>query len=370
MQKQEMDRTLRALRPGRVAALHAVPLREFPLIPYERIAGGPQFVFSDHPEYIGVEEGAVLRETVEPGIVRLYTYHCNGVDGYISKITTVLENMGKSRMQWRFLRYGFAGPDTMYAAVAKSVLRQYFRSTPESQRRELGIGRGVALDDEAEGARVMFNELVHGFYEIEIDQPAGVTVLQTHPESESVEAARRLDLKDVLLPTTPAGAGRGLYRTSNYKIVPPAEFVLDPADGPRQLIVADGKIDPWIQGYDSSTRKPGVLEGNYGVIYDIELTYRTSGGQGWAVLTWNARSRDQWCEHMINVIGVNKGLFPGGFVEIPGDQVSLTGELDVSLIQLFGPIRNGETGTIRLTYTPPGASCLPTPILFIPVMLD
>jgi len=40
------------------------------------------------------------------------------------------------------------------------------------------------------------------------------------------------------------------------------------------------------------------------------------------------------------------------------------------LVQLFLPDPNNKVQVIRLTYTPPGASCLPIPLVFIPVELE
>jgi hypothetical protein len=75
----------------------------------------------------------------------------------------------------------------------------------------------------------------------------------------------------------------------------------------------------------------------------------------------------KWCDGMVNVIKVSKGKFSEGYVQVPSDKPFNTGSPDAVLLQVFLPDPEKEVQTIKLTFTPPGATCLPVPLVFIPV---
>ena len=67
---------------------------------------------------------------------------------------------------------------------------------------------------------------------------------------------------------------------------------------------------------------------------------------------------------------VNDGVWPGGTVAIPTDRVSY-GETPGEMVLIrknFRPLYKGWTRTLEITYSPPGASCIPTPMLLVPVL--
>ncbi len=365
----ELSRELRALEQGDVLEIPSLPLRDFPAMAYEKAGGGPQFLISDAPEYIPEPEGAVLRERVVPGLVRIYVYNCNGVEGSLRKITTVIRNLGGEPLHFRFLRYAYNAPSLNYGLVAKQALRDFYESVPSETVQTVPVGDAVPLDPAMEASTVAYHELVHGFYEVEIDQPARITVLQTDPSTPGPVADAQIE---TVLPSTHSGAGRGLYLTSDFEVLTYAENPVDTRAGPRQLVVADGKTDPWIDGTDSSTTGVVYNVGNYGVMYSIRISYTTSDSRGLALLTWNPNSQAQWCGHMGNVVHASEGKFPAGLIDLPRDRVGITSaEPDATiLIQLFPPLPQGETGRIELTYSPPGACCLPTPLLLVPVDME
>jgi hypothetical protein len=160
-------------------------------------------------------------------------------------------------------------------------------------------------------------------------------------------------------------AGRGLFGISNYLVV--GSDTLHTNGGASALIVADGKNDPWITGKDAATGQLAKLSGNYGVMYDIELKWKSTNGKGLALLTWNARAGGKWCGGMANTMVVSGGKFDEGIIQLPSDRLNTKGPPEAILVQVFPPASNGEVQTIKLKYSPPGASCLPTPLIFVPV---
>ena len=341
---------------------------KLPFIDYRKIVlPGPQYIISDDPEYIRVPEAVAVRESVRPGAVRLYLYNVNGIkepSGIERKISAVIKNTGTEDMHLLMLRYSSQKPSANYYQIAKSGLTDYFNSRPQSDPMVIKPGRIVAIDEQLEKNIVKYDELAHGIYEFVIDQPGEVSVVQTDPATSGSSAASRIT---GVHPSSNVNAGRGMFGISNYKVV--ANDTIRTSGPAATLIVADGKADPWINGIDGSNGRIIDLEGNYGVMYDMELNWESTDGKGLAMITWNALSGGQWCGGMANVMKVGKGKFNEGIVQIPSDRLITTGYPEAVLIQIFLPDPKNRIQTIRFTYTPPGASCLPVPFIFIPVQL-
>lgn len=361
----EVAASILAAKPGDIVNMGDFLSEDYPRIPYTKQAGGPQMVFSDDPEYFRVPEGIGTREKVNPGRVRMYVYHVNGTTETARRITAVIDNLGDKPMSLRMLRYASEGPSKNYHAVGKGGILKFLKSQPARQARVIPPGESTALDPNLEDLAPEFDELVHGFYEFEIDQPARLTTLQTDMDTSGVVASARL--------TTPvqsarhSGAGRGYFPFSDYTVEGAETY--DTSSGPAQLVVADGVDDRWITGHDFSTTMPAQNKGNYGVLYNISLDWTSADGRALALVVWNARSQSQWCGALAHAIGVSAGRHPAGIVEVPRDSLVIKGAPEAVVLQVFAPPRKGQTSKIELTYTPPGASCLPTPIVFVPVEL-
>ena len=179
-------------------------------------AEGPQFLLSDRPEYFLTGNGIALQEEVKPGSVRLYIYHVPEPTSAGKEISCVIENQGSSPMSLRFLRYAFASPGTDYQRIAKDALKAFLSSQPEKTVRRVLPGKPAVLDPRMDATIVTKDQLVHGFYEFEIDQPARVSVFQRDPEQTSVQVFQTLPKLPRALPGKKAGsgAGRGAWRWS------------------------------------------------------------------------------------------------------------------------------------------------------------
>ncbi|PWG81767.1 copper amine oxidase [Pararcticibacter amylolyticus] len=361
------EATILSAKQGTVIELPGFLTEKMPLINYEKVVlPGPQYIISDDPEYIREPEAVALKEAVMPGAVRLYVYNVNGIkepEEIDRKITAVIKNTGSSDMHIRMLKYSSQKPSSNYFQIGKQGLADYFASKGESVIRTVKPGQVIAIDEKLEKNIVKYNELVHGFYEFVIDQPAEVAVVQTAPSTPGPEAFKKLK---TVISSRHSNAGRGLFGVSNYQVF--TEGVFDTKNGVAQVMLADGKNDPWVEGRDASTGKRAKLAGNYGVMYNIEMKWKSTDGKGLALLTWNSRSADnKWCNGMAASMVVSQGKFKEGIVKLPSDRLITKGAPEAILIQVFPPAGNGEEQTIRLTYSPPGASCLPTPLIFVPV---
>lgn len=330
---------------------------------------GPQFIISDDPEYIRLPEAIALKESVQPGSVRLYVYNVNGVKEPVKidrKITAVIKNTGKQKMHIRMLKYSSQKPSGNYFQIGKQGLADYFASNGSEQIRVVEPGAAIAIDEQLERNVVKYDELTHGFYDFVIDQPGEISIIQTDLKTSGPEALKRIK---TIIPTGHKNAGRGLFGVSNYKVT--AVDVLDTKNGAAEIVVADGEKDPWVLGVEGTSGKESTLAGNYGVIYNMELKWKSTDGKGLALVTWNSRSGDnQWCNGMAATMVVSKGKFNEGIIQLPNDRLATKGAPEAILIQVFPPAKNGEEQVIKFTYSPPGASCLPTPLVFIPVDMN
>ncbi len=328
---------------------------------------GPQFLFSDKPEYFYLGDGISMQEEVKPGVVRLYLYHVPQPAAGPKTISAVIENLGKKPMKLRFLRRAFPTPGKNYHQVGKTGLIEYFSSKPETSSRLIPAGGRAVLDPKLDATTVTTDQLVHGFYEFEINQPARVTVFQRDPKQSSLEAIDTLTKLPRDIPGRIAdGAGRGLFLTSNFKVTGEKGFVFDTTNGPMRLLLADGRRDLCIQGRDSIAHLDSVTNsGNYGVMYHIRLKWRSSDGRGLALLVTRRGGNSTYCNGQAGAVEVNKGVWPGGIVAIPTGRVSYGNPGEMVVIQKFAPPK-WRTGEIEITYSPPGASCIPTPILLVP----
>ena len=339
----------------------------FPAVEYKKmVLPGPQHLISDDPEYIRIPEGIALQEAVQPGAVRLYVYNVNGIKEPAKidrKITAVIKNTGTAVMHIRMLKYSSQKPSTNYFQIGKQGLADYFASKGDNRIRNVKPGEAIAIDEQLEKNIVKYDELAHGFYEFVIDQPGQISVIQTDLQTTGPKALARIK---TVIANKGQNAGRGVFGVSNYKITPLE--ILDTKNGAVQLVVADGEKDPWVEGYEGSGAKWARLDGNYGVMYNIEVKWKSTDGKGLALVTWNSRAGDnQWCGGMAASMVVSKGKFDSGIVKLPSDRLITKKAPEAILIQVFPPDAIGEEQTIKLTYSPPGASCLPTPLVFIPV---
>jgi hypothetical protein len=366
---EQVSKKLTAAKPGDIVLLEGFLNEGFPKIAYQKkIQPGPQFIISDDPEYIRIPEAIVLQEEVNPGAVRLYVYNVNGVtapEKMPRKISAVIKNMGRENMRIRMLKYSSQKPSTNYFQIGKQGLEDYFNSNVLKNVRTVKPGEVIAIDEKLEKQIVNYDELVHGFYEFVVDQPALVSILQTSPQKSGPKAFASID---TIIPFSHVNAGRGVFPVSNYKIT--NDEVIDTKNGVSQLIVADGEDDPWINGTIGPDKEDAKNVGNYGVMYNTKLKWKSSDGKGLALITWNARSDNgQWCGGMGLTMSLSDKNMKKTVRQYPLNQLVTKGRPEAILIEIYKPDPAKEIQEIEFTYSPPGASCLPTPLILVPVDL-
>lgn len=342
--------------------------RELPSVPLQiSEAHGPQLLLSDKPEYFYTGDGIALQEEVKPGVVRLYVYHVPDPAHGPKTISAVIENLGAKPMKLRFLHYALPAPGRDYHRIGKEGLMEFFNSKQEKAARKIPIGGRAVIDPKLDEMTVSGDELAHGFYEFEIDQQARVSTFEREPGMSSVEAIDKLPKLPLNLPGRRGnGAGRGLFSGSDFDVTAENGLVVDTAKGPMRLVVADGRRDRWVTGRDDISGTESVRDsGNYGAMYRIRLKRSSSDGRGLALLMTN-RGYGEWCGGQAGAVKVSRGCWPGGVVAVPTGRVEYGKPGEMVIIQKFPPLPKGRTEMIEIVYSPPGASCIPTPMLLVP----
>src|SRR5690606_29374203 len=182
----KVEQVIKKAKVGNLVILDEFLTTAYPTVNYTKeVLPSPQFLISDDPEYIRVPEAIAMQENVAPGAVRLYVYNVNGVkepQHIKTKITAVIKNTGKEKMTLRMLKYSSQKPSTNYFEIGKKGLEDYFKSDVQNDVRYIQPGEVVSIDQQLEKNIVSYDELVHGFYEFVVDQPAQISVLQTSPD--------------------------------------------------------------------------------------------------------------------------------------------------------------------------------------------
>lgn len=365
----KVEQAIKKAKVGNIVALDEFLTTAYPEVKYTKeVLPGPQFLISDDPEYIRQNNAIAMQENVAPGAVRLYVYNVNGIkepQQIKTKITAVIKNTGKEKMTLRMLKYSSQKPSLNYFAIGKKGLEDFFNSNVENDVRYIQPGEVIAIDPQLEKNIVSYDELVHGFYEFVVDQPGQISILQTSPEKSGPEAYAQIK---TVIPNSHENAGRGIFGVSNYKIS--SADTISTANGVTQLVIADGESDPWVTGTVGENKDFAQNAGNYGVMYHTKLKWKSTDGKGLALVTWNSRSADnKWCGGMGLTMDLKTADGKSVVRQLPSDVLVTKAAPEAILVEIYKPDPTKEIQEIEFIYSPPGASCLPTPLVLIPIKL-
>jgi hypothetical protein len=363
---QDSALALTDAEPGQVVQLANLPeLSQIPAIPLKiEPAGKTRLILSDKPEYFRTGNGISLREDVPPGVCRLYLYHVPEPTGEKRTISATIGNLSDQPMTLRTLRRSFPKPGGDYHAIGKAGLIGYWSAGSDTPPRTINPGQTVVLDEELDRVVVTKDILVHLILEFEVDRPARITVFQRDPDADSIVAARDLPLLPRVLPGWhPSGAGRGQFEQADRVAAPADGSAIDVAAGARRIVIADGDTDPWLRGVDSiSPDEESLNKGNYGVMYDLSIPVLHDGVNDLAIVMVHQRNDSQWCKYVAAAVRVGESPIP-----LPRDSVRFSGFPEAVMVLKLPSKAAGTVETATWTYSPPGASCLPTPFLVLPV---
>lgn len=332
-------------------------------------ADAAKLVFSDRPEYFRSGDGIACQEVVQPGLIRFYTYHVPvPADGKARRVISKFENLGDAEATLTFNSHSEPKIGGDYNVIALEAMNALLKNIGKGDIVTIPP-KGHEISDRIEPT-IKPDLLVHGLFEFTTDQPLRLTVAQvtaTDKLEADVAAIDALPKLPLVYQGKTDSAGRGVFPTADFDVVIGANATYDTASGPSQVIVADGVTDHWIEGVDAITGEKTANKGNYGVVYHMKLKWKSTDGRGLAVMLSSARFESQWCGNVAAAVRVNDGKQPGGVIGLPRTGKRFRGVPDACVIQTFDAPSNGGAMTIELDYTPPGACCLPTPILLVPI---
>jgi hypothetical protein len=338
-----------------VTELKSVPQLQVNVTPADR---QPQFLLSDKPEYFRTGNGIAMQEYVKPGVVRLYAYHVPvPLDGP-KQIVITLTNLSNQDAKLTTMRSTKIEPGGDYHKIARLGMATLLSDAKAAQ--PVTIPAGATVEYFRSPPIVNRDLLVHRLDEFDIDAPARLTVAQVDAGA-AIDAITSLEKLPLVLPGFhPSGAGRGLFPTSVFDVTSPDATTYDTTDGPRAVVVADGTNDPWMTGTDGlHDGQPIINKGNYGAVYRVRLPVRNSDGRRLAILMSQQRTDNKWCQAAAAVVRVGERI-----IELPRESVRFRNVPEMAFI---GEVRFEQgVGEVELQYTPPGASCLPTPIILMP----
>jgi hypothetical protein len=365
----EAQDSLRAATQEAILAMPELRGMRWPVIPLQVTPiPGVQLLFSDMPEYVHQSNGVTMMQDVSAGTYRLYVYHVPGSNGVPKTISALIENRGNEPMTVQFIRSGFPAPGTDYAAMGVAGLMEFFTNKTVLPALSIAPHARAVLDHRLDGTIAADPVLVHALYEFRINQPARIAVFQrdTNQVSENIFDSLP-DLPRQLPGRKLSGAGRGIFPTADLAAVNQPGTVIDSAAGVQRLVLADGRLDPWVKGVDGLAGNMEVTnKGSYGVVYHVRLACTSSDGRSWALLVAAGGRRRGGETRPMAALKVSDGAWKGGWIGLAGQRLQIKERGAAALVQKFASPAHGRTNYIEITYSPPGGSYLPTPIFLAP----
>ncbi|WP_034385885.1 copper amine oxidase [Deinococcus sp. YIM 77859] len=218
---------------------------------------GPSYplLFSDSPE-APTQSGVLYQDSVA-GRARLLAYHLNAL-GQPARLYVLARNLEGRPVEVRTERLGETAPTRIEGLLGQVTLLDYFASTG-GQVLTLAPGQSAAVYASptlgpGSGANVMQDLSTTGrveltFVMLEEALPPTAQVIQQLPYLPPDGKHQR-------------GTFPGAVRSLRVNLTAL----------PARLVIGDGQLDPALVGTDVLTGRPQRLLGNYGVLYDLEVT--------------------------------------------------------------------------------------------------
>ena len=213
-------------------------------------AGNRTLLFSDSPEMVS-QIGILYKDKVN-GSARVFFHHVND-SNEVRYLSVEVVNPGTEAVMLLQERKGM-GVSSDYMEAGKKAQASYWKENPRTIILMPGerqwLYRPVQL---APG------ELANGMADWLTDGPVVVSVAMT----AAADGSRR-DLTELATTDVPL---RGTFPEADKVVLPDFH-----QEGVREdLLLADGKQEKFIQGWDAQSKRTSVNQGNYGVIYRIWL---------------------------------------------------------------------------------------------------
>lgn len=320
----------------------------------EQWSGG-KLIFSDSPEHPATKgklyEDTTLAATgTDPN--RVFLYHTNGNSSGRLKFTVLIKNLGTSEATLTVQKSGTAGPTTSYLYAGKMAFYRWLNSAAVAGV-TVPAGSTARLDSTFDSISTATNYLMNGIWDYSMTQAHAVTVCALDETDDPL----------TVCPTLPVLARdshqRGTCPQSDKVYDMASGTVIDTADNIKQFPIAgDTSTDADAQCVDKTDGSAQELNGNYGILYKMHLSVKSTNGKKIGLLlnprggTWGG------------AVWASAGVTPGGKFLIPDSTGSVADNAHAAVESKHDP---GTTGTAPwLQFMPTGGASLPLRMVAVP----
>lgn len=333
-----------------LASAFAAPLAPLPrdaailsypaLIPQPVDAPARVLLVSDSPETVRLP-GLLYRDTVQ-GAARVLAYHVNALPGpQPARLLIVATNPGLQEATLTLTRLGGASTRQPDPLIGQQTLLRYFASGPLAPRR-LPAGGSRTLYD---SGPLTEGQVVSVMLDAEASNAVQISVYLLVSGSRPGPDTAVLEPDGLHQRGTFQGADR------HWQVSLPVPALT----GPSRLVFS-GPSDPPLVGVDALTGRPQVLQGNFGVLYDVTV----QGGAG-TLLAASARGGPYQGTLLVQDGGDDpRGAFPRRAPVLIGRGRALTEAAQPEAIWRV------KADTLRLLFVAANGSNLPLALVFYP----
>lgn len=316
---------------------------------------GGKLIFSDSPEHPATKgklyEDTTLAATgADPD--RIFLYHTNGNSSGRLKFSVLIKNLGTSQATLTVQKSGTAGPTTSYLYAGKMAFYRWLSSAAGSGV-AVPAGSTVRLDTTFDSISTATNYLMTGIWDYSMTQAHAVTVCALDEADDPLSVCPGLSV----LARDSHQRGTCPFSDKIYDMA--GGTVIDTANKIQQFPMAgDTATDTDAQCVDKTDGSPQELNGNYGVLYKMHLSLKSTDGQKMGLLL-NPRG-GAWG----GAAWTSPGITPGGKFLIPDGTGAVTDNAHAAVESKHDP---GATGTAPwLQFMPTGGASLPLRMIAIP----
>jgi hypothetical protein len=336
-----------------IISLYGIDPLSCPQVSMTQTFTGGKLIFSDSPESPNMR-GILYMDTNLPAATtapnRLFVYHVNSNSASM-RFSVLIQNNGPANAMLTVSQTGIAGPSTDYPYTGQVAFNRWLTNPPVAGI-AVAPGQIVRLDTNFDTINVRKNYLLHGIWDYTFDQPHTVMICALNPSDDPIAVGPTLAVypRDI--------HERGTFAACNKTYATASGKVIATSAGIQQFpLVGDG--DAYVTGYDNAV-SPGTAEvnsGNYGVLYQINLTTSASDGRALAFLI-NPRG-GAWSGAIQSSPALTAG---GAFLLPPG--TTLSDDTEAVLAAAYVPGIAGRN--ISLQFMPTGGASFPLRMVAIP----
>ena len=295
--------------------------------------GGPTLLFSNSPETV-LQKGILYSDKVE-GDTRVLYHHRNGMANSEknSRLVITVENKGNEPVTLTQKKKSTAGPSEDILHLGQIVTRRYFNSKLDDKI-VIAPGETKYLYDTGKTYWPGL-ESFSGVMDFNTDKIVTVTVAVVD---------RNFNLNQ--LGNLSAVPRDGIHTRGTFPQANKHYNVSLPGDRPSKLLIGqkEDEMDSWIDGYDALTGRPEKNKGNYGVLYELDLTANENTGVLLNPRGTSFKGTFRWEEVKVSLVPAY-GMFTGS------QKASVVGVADKRVTRrLYYTISNGSSGPVLFNF--------------------